>query len=115
MTDLLGISTLGASALEFLILSAARAGMVAGAQWSEINVNEKIWTIPPERMKNRKSFRVPLSDRAFQIAAQSRSLSRSSFIFEGSTPSKPIAVNTINMTLKQMNWGDRCVVHGFRS
>ena len=36
-----------ASALEFAILTAARSGEVLGARWSEIDLDEKVWTLPP--------------------------------------------------------------------
>jgi integrase len=40
-----------ALAFRFLILSAARAGEVMGAKWSEIDEKARIWTIPASRMK----------------------------------------------------------------
>ena len=58
---------MAARALEFLILTAARTGEVIGAQWPEINLREKLWTIPAERMKAGKEHRVPLSPRAVEI------------------------------------------------
>jgi hypothetical protein len=36
-----------ALALEFLILTAARSGEVLGARWDEINLEGKVWTVPP--------------------------------------------------------------------
>jgi len=53
--------------LEFLILTAARSGEVRGMQWTEINLHEKTWTIPAERMKAQMQHRIPLSERACQI------------------------------------------------
>ena len=50
-----------ARALEFLIFTAARTGEVIGARWNEINLREKTWMIPAERMKGRRAHRVPLS------------------------------------------------------
>jgi integrase len=53
-----------ARALEFLILTAARAGEVVGADWNEIDQDDRdgwTWIIPPERMKARREHRVPLS------------------------------------------------------
>ena len=57
----------GARALEFAILTAARTGEVIGARWDEINVAEKLWTVPAERMKAGKEHRVPLSDAALAM------------------------------------------------
>ncbi|HEY3912203.1 MAG TPA: hypothetical protein VGM07_20295 [Stellaceae bacterium] len=34
-------------ALEFAILTAARTGEVIGAHWSEIDLAELLWTVPP--------------------------------------------------------------------
>lgn len=53
--------------LELLILTAARSGEVRGMTWSEVNFDEKTWTIPAERMKAKVLHRVPLSDRAVEI------------------------------------------------
>jgi integrase len=54
----------GARALEFLILTAARTGEVIGATWGEIDLANKLWTIPAERIKAGKEHRVPLTPAA---------------------------------------------------
>ena len=54
-------------AFEFLILTAARSGEVRLAMWEEIDLESKVWTIPPERMKAKRGHRVPLSDHAVQV------------------------------------------------
>jgi integrase len=56
-----------AQALEFTILIAARTGEVIGAKWDEIDLGERLWTVPRERMKAGKEHRVPLSDAALAI------------------------------------------------
>ena len=55
---------IAARALEFLILTAARTGEVIGARWNEIDLLDKIWTVPASRMKAHRAHRVPLSPRA---------------------------------------------------
>jgi integrase len=57
-----------ALALEFAILTAARSGEVLGAVPAEFDMAAKVWTVPPERMKAGREHRVPLSDRALEIA-----------------------------------------------
>ena len=47
--------------LQFLILTAARAGEVLGTRWDEIDLDAKVWTIPATRMKAAIEHRVPLS------------------------------------------------------
>lgn len=54
----------GPRAVEFGLLVAARSQEVRGARWGEINLDEKLWVIPAERMKMKKEHTVPLSDDA---------------------------------------------------
>ncbi len=51
-----------ALAMQFLILTAARTGEIIGADWTEINLEQRIWIVPAERMKAGREHRVPLSD-----------------------------------------------------
>ena len=38
-------------AFEYLVLTVCRSSEVRGARWSEINLEDRIWTVPVERMK----------------------------------------------------------------
>ena len=51
MVKLRAIEGIGARILEFLIWTAARSGDALGAQWNEIDLDQKLWTIPGERME----------------------------------------------------------------
>ncbi len=57
----------GARALRFTILTAARTGEVIGADWSEIDLVNKVWTVPAGRMKAGREHRVPLSAPTVEI------------------------------------------------
>lgn len=59
--------SLSALALEWLILTATRAGETAGAQWSEIDLQSMVWTIGADRMKAGKVHRVPVTTRMLEI------------------------------------------------
>jgi integrase len=61
------LNTTAAKALEFLVLTAARSGEVRGATWAEVDVKNKLWTIPSSRMKAGKQHVIPLNDRALNI------------------------------------------------
>ena len=61
-------------AFEFLVLTAARAGAVRFATWSEIDLEAATWTVPASRMKVEREHRVPLSDRAVEILTEARAL-----------------------------------------
>ncbi len=47
-------------AFEFLVLTAARWGEVRWAEWSEIDLSHRVWTVPATRMKAKREHRVPL-------------------------------------------------------
>ena len=67
MVSLRKVEGMGARALEFAILTAARSGEVRGATWSEIDLEGATWTIPAERMKAKKEHRIPLADAALEL------------------------------------------------
>ncbi|MCL6741795.1 integrase arm-type DNA-binding domain-containing protein [Sphingomonas sp. RB56-2] len=58
---------MGARALEFAILTAARSGEVRGARWAEIDLKAKVWNVPGSRMKAGRDHRVPLSSAAVTL------------------------------------------------
>ena len=99
-------------ALQFLILTAARVGEVTGARWGEIDLEQKVWTIPPERMKARREHRVALSPAALAIL---KSLPREGeFVFIGASKGAPLSNSAMNVLLLKMHRRD-VTVHGFRS
>ena len=61
-------------AFEFLVLTAARAGEVRFAVWSEIDLDRALWTVPRERMKAGRRHLVPLSGRALDVLEEARAL-----------------------------------------
>ncbi len=103
-----------ARALEFLILTAARTGEVIGAQWGEIDLAQKLWTIPADRMKSRKAHRVPISARALAIIESMEDLRDGNSLFPGGKPEEPLSNMAILSLLKRMGRDD-LTVHGFRS
>jgi integrase len=103
----------GAVALEFCILTACRSGEVLGAQWSEFDFENKLWTIPAERTKQRREHLVPLSDRAMEILTlQKQYRNGSDFVFTGYNRTQ-LAEKAMVWVLRYMNLD--VTVHGFRS
>jgi integrase len=100
-----------ARALEFLILTAGRTDEVREAPWSEFDLDERIWTIPDERMKGGKAHRVPLSDAAIEILTAMRKVSIGSHVFAGRDG--PIGPAEMRRVLASLRAG--VTVHGFRS
>jgi integrase len=96
-------------------MTAARSGEVRGARWSEIDLDEKVWLIPAERMKAGKEHRVPLSDAALDVLKRI-SLFKSELtdlIFPGQKARKPLSDMTLLKVLQVMDVP--VTVHGFRS
>lgn len=101
-------------AFEFLILSAARTGEVLGARWDEINVTERLWTVPAGRMKAKREHRVPLGKRNLAILTRARELATGSdLVFPGRSDEKPLSNMVFLMLLRRM--GLSITAHGFRS
>jgi integrase len=106
-------------ALEFLILTAARTGEVIGARWSELDLLDKTWTVPAERMKANKEHRVPLSPRALDILTKLSALrpardADDAFVFPGGKPDAPLSNMAFLMLLRRMDRSD-LTAHGFRA
>jgi integrase len=107
---------IAARALEFCILTATRSGETIGAKRNEINLSEKTWTIPAERMKAGVEHRVPLCDRAITILEDmeaARGL-EGGFVFPGNRRGKPLSENAMYVRLQRMGRAD-LTVHGMRS
>ncbi|HEX3215607.1 MAG TPA: tyrosine-type recombinase/integrase, partial [Aestuariivirgaceae bacterium] len=81
---------LAAQALEFAILTAARSGEVLGLRWSEIDIEAKVWTVPPTRIKAGREHRVPLSPRALAIMEAMRLIRVSDYVFPGYRAERPL-------------------------
>lgn len=105
-----GISSL---ALHFTILTAARSGEVRGAEWSEIDLESKIWTIPANRMKAGKEHRVPLSSQVCDLLNSIPKFENSNYIFP-SVKGDKLSDVTLLAVLRRMEHKD-ITVHGFRS
>jgi integrase len=73
-----------------LLLTGQRRNEVAGARWAEIDLKEKLWTIPAERMKNGATHLVPLSNDAVTLL-KSLPKGKGDFVFSQSDGMRPVA------------------------
>jgi integrase len=103
--------SVSARALEFTILTAARTGETRFATASEIDFDSATWTIPAPRMKARKPHRVPLCERALQIAREG---AERTHLFAGRR-GKPLSNMAMAELLKHRAPPTVATVHGFRS
>jgi len=114
MSELRQQTGVAARALEFTILTASRTGEVISARWDEISMAERLWTVPPDRMKASREHRVPLSPHAVAILEEMRTVRVGDFVFPGGRAGQPISNMAMMMTLRRMGRGG-LTVHGFRS
>jgi integrase len=107
--------SIGRLAFEFLILTAARSGEVRGALWSEIDLTERTWTIPAERMKADVEHIVPLSDAALDVLNRARVHKEdgNDLVFPGTRHGKPMSDMTLTKICRDAEVD--AVPHGFRS
>src|SRR5262245_57403372 len=99
-------------ALEFLILTAARAGEVRLASADEISFDARVWTIPAGRMKGGRQHRVPLCDAAMNVLKRME-IKRGELIFPGAKRGKPLSDVTLEKVAKRIS--ANITPHGFRS
>lgn len=111
MVELRKQEGMGARALEFAILTAARSGEVRGATWSEIDLKDATWTIPASRMKMKREHRAVLNDEA--VALLESMPHTGDLVFPNSKGEK-LSDMTLTAVLRRMNRGD-ITAHGFRS
>lgn len=105
-------------AMKMLVYTFVRHSELRGARWVEIDWNNRIWTIPKERMKRDKSLVVPLSNQVIEILKELQSIN-GDFDFIFASYHKPdeqaISENALLLLLKNISFWEKSTVHGFRS
>lgn len=83
--------------------------------WSEVDLEQRIWTVPGTRMKAKETHQVPLSDAALSILASSKpeTLKPSALVFPAQRGGM-MSDMAMSQLLKRMERAD-ITVHGFRS
>ena len=101
-------------AFEFLVLTAARSGEARGTRWDEIDTTAKVWEVPAERMKTKRSHRVPLSPRALAVLEAAKTYhDGSGLVFPGTKQGRPLSDMTLSKLVKEL--GFNADIHGFRT
>ncbi|MEZ8825847.1 integrase domain-containing protein [Vibrio amylolyticus] len=103
--------------IEWQLHTMSRPAEAAGAKWGEIDLENKLWIVPAERMKKRKEHKVPLTEQTIALLEELKPISgHRDFLFPSDRdPKKPCNSQTANMALKRMGFENRLVSHGLRS
>lgn len=114
-------------ALQVLARTAVRPGELAGAEWSEFDLDgtrhrgQPTWVIPKRRMKMRDSNRtdhvVPLSRQAVEILREQHRLSGTGrFVFPNMrSDDRPMTGEALPAAMKALTYGGQHCPHGFRT
>lgn len=96
----------------FTILTASRVGESVPAKWDEIDWQNKVWSVPPERRKDGKPYphRVPLSTQAIELLSSIEKKSEYIFCIKDTLGSR----YSLRPLLQRMT-GLKVTMHGFRS
>ena len=100
-------------ALRFLILTAARITEAAGVDWSEIDWESKVWTVPAARMKARKERCVRLLTGALDVLNEAWERTGGKGLAFPGQKVNALSNRTIQLLLQRLEIP--CVPHGFRS
>lgn len=106
------------AALDLLPLVFTRPGELRLACWSEIDLNNAMWSIPAARTKMRNPLLVPLSTQALAIMTRLQAISgHGELLFPGQrSAQRPISDMTINGALRRLGYSKEQVsAHGFRA
>ncbi|MCX2941921.1 integrase domain-containing protein [Rahnella perminowiae] len=103
--------------LEWQLLTLIRPAEASATAWSEIDIENKQWCIPAERMKAKRDHIVPLSEQALELLEIMRPISGNrQYVFPSrNDPRKPMNSQTANAALKRIGYGGKLVAHGLRS
>jgi integrase len=115
MAEMRTHDSIGAIALEFTILTAARTSETLGATHDEIDLAQKLWTVSAARMKMAKEHRVPLSDRALGVLHKVPVVVGSKLVFPGLGGGGALSPRAMAVFLHGVMGRRGITVHGFRS
>ncbi len=103
--------------IEWQLHTMTRPSESAKAEWSEIDLENKLWIIPAERMKMRLEHKVPLSPQAIEILERLKPISGDRIHLFPSyiNHHKHCNVESANKALSRMGYKNRLVAHGLRA
>lgn len=103
-------------ALKLIAYTFVRTSELIEAPWTEFDLENARWVIPPERMKMDTPHIVPLSRQSVEVLRALKLLTGNGrLVFRGALDkSKPMSNNTILFALYRMGYRGRMTGHGFR-
>lgn len=105
------------SLVEWQLHTMTRPIESATARWEDIDLNNKVWVIPAERMKMKKPHTIPLTDQMLEILDFLQSIrGKSEYLFPSHrNNNKHVNSQSANMAIKRMGFAGELVSHGLRA
>jgi integrase len=115
--NIASIKTITRCLIEWQLHTMCRPNESAGARWEEIDIENRLWTIPAERMKMNRDHVILLTDQTLSILGFIKPISgHCEFLFPADrNPRKHANESTANVALGRMGFKGRLVAHGMRS
>ena len=105
--------------IEWQLNTMVRPSEAAMAEWQEIDIKNKLWIIPANKMKkkNNGNHTVPLTKQTLSLLEMMQQISgHRQYIFPADRdPNTHVNSQTANMAIKRMGYKDKLVSHGMRS
>ncbi len=103
--------------IEWQLHTMTRPSESAKAQWSGIDLENKLWVIPAERMKMKLEHKVPLTGQTLAILERLKPISgHREYLFPSySNHHKHCNVESANKALGRMGYKNKLVAHGLRA
>ena len=106
-------TSVASAALQLVTLTAVRRGEAIFAEWSEVDLDDAVWTIPAGRTKRNREHRVPLSNLAVALLRDMATIRQSAYVFPGYLAGRPISDNSVTRVMQATASGT--TIHGLRS
>jgi integrase len=104
--------------VRLLLMTAQRRDEVANMEWSEVDFETGIWTIPAERSKNRIPHAVPLPAKAVLFLSQMKGMAGAEFrVFPSQSRASDACISGFSKMKRQMDKGSgvtEWVLHDLR-
>ncbi|MDA0679999.1 MAG: tyrosine-type recombinase/integrase [Proteobacteria bacterium] len=105
------------TALQLMLLTLVRTVELMQAKWEEFDLDNGLWIIPAERMKNRKVHRVPLPIQGIDLLNRLQGVSgHREFLFPNrSDPRRPASLGVLWKAVASMGYKGKFSPHGIRA
>ena len=102
-------------AIQMVLLTASRPGVVRCAEWAEIDFDNQVWSVPAEKMKKRRDHLFPIPDQLVESLQNLQELTGlGCYLFPGTKSNPFLSHQVINSALSAVGYKGKLVAHGAR-